>query len=184
MRFKLIATLALACVLVVLWWTPILAAGPTSAPSTPHTLAGRADCAMCHRAGGAGVGAPGGTGMPSNHEGRTNDTCVGCHPAGSAANSPAETAAPKPTATTAAPKPTAATTAAASSVAQAAPQSASGGGSVPASSSKAGASTEASALPSAGEQEDRVIVAMIALVGAAGLLGVGFGMHKLWPSSK
>lgn len=183
MRFKLIATLALACVLVVLWWTPILAAGPTSAPSTPHTLAGRADCAMCHRAGGAGVGAPGGTGMPSNHEGRTNDTCVGCHPAGSAANSPAETAAPKPTATIAAPKPTAATSAA-TSVAQAAPQSALGGGLAPASSGKAAASTEASALPSAGEEEDRVIVAMIALVGAAGLLGVGFGMHRLWPSSK
>lgn len=37
------------------------------------------DCLMCHSVGGAGVGAPGGSGMPSDHQGRTKDVCQGCH---------------------------------------------------------------------------------------------------------
>jgi hypothetical protein len=43
------------------------------APSIPHGLDGRADCLSCH---GTGTGAPR---VPSDHAGRTNDQCQGCH---------------------------------------------------------------------------------------------------------
>jgi cytochrome b subunit of formate dehydrogenase len=48
---------------------PAPASGP---PAVPHTLDGRADCGMCHGAGGS-------IPMPADHAGRGNDTCTGCH---------------------------------------------------------------------------------------------------------
>lgn len=48
-------------------------------PAIPHTLEGRDNCLMCHQIGAAGVGVPGGTGLTDNHQGRTIETCRGCH---------------------------------------------------------------------------------------------------------
>jgi hypothetical protein len=48
-------------------------------PNIPHTLDGRTDCVMCHQVGGAGVGQPGGMGLPADHTGRTSDMCRSCH---------------------------------------------------------------------------------------------------------
>lgn len=69
--------------------TPAAAATPTPTrapaagpPKIPHTLDGRADCLLCHTIGAAGVGAPGGMGMPANHQGYTKDICQACHSAG------------------------------------------------------------------------------------------------------
>ena len=58
--------------------TPPAAGGP---PKIPHTLEGRAACTGCHTVGGAGAGAPGGTGLPAGHQGRADATCTGCHSA-------------------------------------------------------------------------------------------------------
>ena len=44
----------------------------TGIPAIPHTLEGRADCLLCHKAGGLKP-------FPANHAGRTNDMCQGCH---------------------------------------------------------------------------------------------------------
>lgn len=57
---------------------PAKTAGPAA---IPHPLAGREACSSCHQAGGAGVGAPGGLGMPADHQGRPDTTCTGCHKA-------------------------------------------------------------------------------------------------------
>lgn len=57
--------------------------GPTSTPAPagqassgpqdiPHPIVGREKCEMCHAAGGVKP-------MPADHQGRTNDTCTGCH---------------------------------------------------------------------------------------------------------
>src|SRR3990172_13017544 len=59
-------------------------AGPTpngavQGPAIPHTLEGRSACTGCHTVGGPGVGVPGGAGMPADHQGRTDATCLGCH---------------------------------------------------------------------------------------------------------
>ncbi|MBI2864908.1 MAG: hypothetical protein HYX94_10155 [Chloroflexi bacterium] len=61
--------------------TPTTAAPPAGGPpNIPHTLQGReGQCTTCHTIGGAGVGAPGGTGLPSSHQGRTSDVCLSCH---------------------------------------------------------------------------------------------------------
>ena len=44
-------------------------AGP---PAIPHTLEGRADCLICHQAGGLKP-------YPADHAGRTSDMCQACH---------------------------------------------------------------------------------------------------------
>ncbi len=50
------------------------------APQIPHDLEPfRDDCKLCHQVGTAGVGEVGGTGQTVAHEGRTSDTCRGCH---------------------------------------------------------------------------------------------------------
>ncbi|MBI2288523.1 MAG: hypothetical protein HYU83_06095 [Chloroflexi bacterium] len=52
---------------------PTTPAAPTAGPPTiPHTLEGRADCLMCHQAGGLKP-------FPADHAGRTNDLCQACH---------------------------------------------------------------------------------------------------------
>src|SRR3989304_3292037 len=62
---------------------PTKPAGPpppaAAAPKIPHTLEGRSACTGCHTVGGAGAGAPGGVGLPANHQGRTDAVCAGCH---------------------------------------------------------------------------------------------------------
>jgi nitrate/TMAO reductase-like tetraheme cytochrome c subunit len=47
--------------------------GVAAAPEIPHDLAGRDNCLMCHDPAGGLKPAP------SDHVGRTNDTCQGCH---------------------------------------------------------------------------------------------------------
>lgn len=59
--------------------TPSPAAAPSGPPNIPHPTAGREACTGCHTVGGAGAGAPGGTGLPTSHQGRTDATCQGCH---------------------------------------------------------------------------------------------------------
>ena len=63
----------------------------------PHTVEGRAACTTCHTVGGAGVGAPGGTGMPASHQGRTDAVCTGCHQAAAPAATVTVTLTPTPT---------------------------------------------------------------------------------------
>jgi predicted CXXCH cytochrome family protein len=41
-------------------------------PTIPHPIAGREDCLVCHGPGGVKP-------FPADHEGRTSDTCLGCH---------------------------------------------------------------------------------------------------------
>jgi hypothetical protein len=67
------------------------AGGP---PPVPHDIAGHEDCVLCHETGIAGAPA-----YPSDHAGRTNDSCTACHEA------PA-TATPPPTTTTTTATPT------------------------------------------------------------------------------
>jgi fumarate reductase subunit C len=55
---------------------PAQVAGP---PAIPHTTQGRDQCTACHVVGGPGIGAPGGTGIPNDHQGRTDATCTTCH---------------------------------------------------------------------------------------------------------
>ncbi|MDO8690431.1 MAG: hypothetical protein Q7R39_10565 [Dehalococcoidia bacterium] len=45
----------------------------------PHSIEGRSACTTCHLVGGPGVGAPGGTGLPGSHAGRTASVCLACH---------------------------------------------------------------------------------------------------------
>ena len=64
--------------------TPTPAATPTpkapSAKPASHLAAGwPTTCTTCHQVGGPGVGAPGGTGLPADHTGRTDAVCLGCH---------------------------------------------------------------------------------------------------------
>jgi hypothetical protein len=54
-----------------------------SGPAITHTLEGRAGCTVCHKVGGAGAGAPGGLGMPADHQGRADARCLECHKAAS-----------------------------------------------------------------------------------------------------
>lgn len=63
-------------------------------PQIPHTLEGRSACTTCHTVGGTGVGTPGGTGLPTSHQGRTDATCTGCHQAAPVAAQPTATTAP------------------------------------------------------------------------------------------
>src|SRR3972149_4987443 len=62
---------------------PTPAAPPTpkapSAKPASHLAAGwPTTCTTCHQVGGPGVGAPGGTGLPADHTGRTDAVCLGC----------------------------------------------------------------------------------------------------------
>lgn len=55
---------------------------PADAPVVPailHTTQGREICTVCHAVGGAGAGAPGGTGLPAGHQGRGDSVCRACH---------------------------------------------------------------------------------------------------------
>ena len=79
-----------------------LPAKPILPPSVPHPTAGREQCTMCHTVGGAGIGTPGGLGVPDDHNGRTPDTCLGCHAVAAAPSAPAASQT-APTAPTAAP---------------------------------------------------------------------------------
>lgn len=54
---------------------------PTAIPNTPHPTQGREQCSTCHTAGGPGVGATGGLGMPDNHQDRPDGSCLSCHKA-------------------------------------------------------------------------------------------------------
>jgi cytochrome b subunit of formate dehydrogenase len=56
---------------------PALAGAPAGPKPIPHDLAGREKCDACH---GPGDLKP----YPADHQGRTNDTCTGCHQAASA----------------------------------------------------------------------------------------------------
>ncbi len=69
--------------------TGVASAGEVVKPKpTPHDLAGRENCLMCH--GGAMQGLPA---MPTEtHKGRDNATCQLCH----AADSPVQKADPEP----------------------------------------------------------------------------------------
>ena len=48
------------------------ASGASAAAAIPHPLQGRENCLMCH-------GLEGGRPYPSNHDGRSNETCAACH---------------------------------------------------------------------------------------------------------
>ncbi len=82
---------------------------PAGPPALPHAVEGREKCTACHAVAAAGVGKPGGTGMPANHQGRGDATCQSCHTAPKAAGAqpaaqPQAAAAPAaPTAAPAAP---------------------------------------------------------------------------------
>jgi hypothetical protein len=61
-------------------WKSSAEALVAAATGVPHPVAGREDCRACH-------GVTGGTPIPEDHKGRTNDTCLVCH-----AEAPAATA--------------------------------------------------------------------------------------------
>jgi len=70
-----------------------LAAAPAFAqegpPVTPHDIAGKEACSMCHS--GAMEGMPA---APASHEGWADDTCQSCHAEGSLGQSGAATTTP------------------------------------------------------------------------------------------
>lgn len=59
--------------------TPAATAAPAGPAAVPHPVQGREQCGVCHTAGGPGAGAPGGLGMPQDHAGRPDSTCLSCH---------------------------------------------------------------------------------------------------------
>lgn len=70
---------------LVLGLAPSLLAAQEAKPgAVPHDLEGKAQCLMCHTGAMQGV-----AGVPADHEGRGNDTCLWCH----AADSPMVTGA-------------------------------------------------------------------------------------------
>ncbi|MDO8568776.1 MAG: cytochrome c3 family protein [Dehalococcoidales bacterium] len=54
--------------------SPATTSAPAQIPAVPHALEGRADCLLCHNTGGMKP-------FPSNHAGRTSQTCLSCHKA-------------------------------------------------------------------------------------------------------
>ncbi len=52
---------------------------PTGPAALPHPVEGREKCTACHAVAAAGVGKPGGVGMPADHQGRGDAACQGCH---------------------------------------------------------------------------------------------------------
>ncbi|MBI4322155.1 MAG: hypothetical protein HY675_26990 [Chloroflexi bacterium] len=165
--------LALAVIVVV----PMIAgAAPLDQPAIPHTLEGRSACTSCHTVGGAGAGAPGGTGLPANHQGRTDAVCTGCHQVAAAKPAAQPTAAPKPAAQpTAAPKPAAQPTAAPKPAAQptAAPKPAAQPTAAP--KPAAAPTPPAAALPRTGEGPSTGLLILVAMV----LVAIGWGIRKL-----
>ena len=161
--------LALAIVLIL----PLtISAAPLEQPKIPHTLDGRSACTGCHTVGAAGVGAPGGTGLPADHQGRTDAICQGCHQAAAASAAPAQPS-PKPEAKPeAAPKPAApaAAPAAAPTAAPAAPAQATA-----APKPAASPTAPAAALPKTGEGPSASLLALAAMV----LVGLGWGVRRL-----
>ncbi|MBI2858704.1 MAG: NapC/NirT family cytochrome c [Chloroflexi bacterium] len=61
-----------------------------STPKIPHATEGRADCLACH-------GTTGAIQVPTDHSGRTNDSCQKCHVRGNAAPTPPSPTTPAPT---------------------------------------------------------------------------------------
>lgn len=92
MKSRYFVLLALLAVTLALLLPGIVLAQP----AIPHTLEGRSACTTCHTVGGAGVGAPGGTGLTPAHQGRTDATCTGCHQAAAAKPAAQATATPAP----------------------------------------------------------------------------------------
>jgi len=89
-------------------------------PVAPQHVAG-ANCTGCHTVGGAGVGVPGGTGLPTDHTGRTNAICTACHQFATAATATPTTAATATPTTAATATPTTAATATPTTAATATP---------------------------------------------------------------
>jgi len=65
---------ALVAALAFLAAPALIGCADDGPPNIPHTLTGRSECLSCH--GTPGSGAPQ---VPSDHAGRTNDMCLGCH---------------------------------------------------------------------------------------------------------
>lgn len=55
---------------------PATSSGP---PTTPHPVQGREQCGSCHTPGGPDIGTSGGLGMPADHQGRPDTSCLSCH---------------------------------------------------------------------------------------------------------
>jgi len=53
---------------------PTPTAASASPPTIPHSLEGRGQCLTCHGSGLAGIPQ-----VPTDHQGRTNETCTLCH---------------------------------------------------------------------------------------------------------
>jgi predicted CXXCH cytochrome family protein len=68
----------LVALLAALLWAATSFAAPAEARPTPHPTEGRSECLACH-----GPGTP--SAVPADHAGRTNATCVACHPVAAAA---------------------------------------------------------------------------------------------------
>ncbi|HEY63795.1 MAG TPA: hypothetical protein G4O02_04430 [Caldilineae bacterium] len=62
---------------------------PPQPPLIPHTLVGRSDCLFCHEKGVGGA-----TVIPSDHAGRTSETCRNCHQPGAPIEAPPTPAGP------------------------------------------------------------------------------------------
>src|SRR3990170_2277135 len=95
-------TFLAACGLALALALPLIASAD-SPPKIPHLVQGREECSSCHKVGGPGVRVVGGTGMPSDHAGRENRFCAGCHlpaaPQETTASAPPVSAPPAATAT-------------------------------------------------------------------------------------
>lgn len=176
MTLKQILLVAAMAVGLLLLFPLIAAAAPLDQPQIPHPLDGRSACTTCHTVGGAGAGAPGGTGLPTSHQGRTDATCTACHQAGS-------TAAPKPAAPAAEPAKPAAPAAApapAKPAAEPAPAKPAAPAAAPAPAKPAApAQTTPPAtpaqLPRTGDSPSLAFV----LLGAAALVGAGWTIRRL-----
>jgi hypothetical protein len=76
---------------------------PLLPATVTHPVQGRENCAACHMPGAPGAGAPGGLGMPEDHRGRANESCLGCHAVSGAATPASPAPAPPPAGSTPAP---------------------------------------------------------------------------------
>ena len=153
---------------------PATASNP---PKIPHQTEGRAACTLCHQVGGTGVGAPGGLGMPANHQGRTDATCTACHPPASLVQPAQPTQTAQPAQPTQSVQPGLTVTPAASGAASATPASKPTGTAQP--STEVASAVGATGLPNAGEFEDRLMLVGVFLLGGAGLVFIGYSLRKL-----
>lgn len=175
MKVNWIYFAGLTFLLAAMIWPISALAGPNLQPAIPHSLEGKASCGSCHRVGGSGVGVPGGTGLAASHLGRTDATCTACHTAAQAGAAP--TATPSRAAVQAAPaapKPDAAQPSSVSPKPDASPVT------TPAPL----AASQATALPNAGELEDRISLVVIMTLSSAGLTMLGFGLKKFRASQE